>query len=126
MVHDYEITTRLQHARDLGEGLGRIAERSAESGYQRLIAGATKLFAASFFISAPLNIALALWLFRDFDANAAEATETYNSIISTMTWAGLVVIGLPLVGFMFYTLMRLLKGLRELTGLDDKELMHSR
>ena len=111
---------------DIARIEGRIAERSAESGYQRLIAGATKLFAASFFISAPLNIALALWLFRNFDANAAEATETYNSIISTMTWAGLVVIGLPLVAFMFYTLMRLLKGLRELTGLDDKELMHSR
>lgn len=105
---------------------GRIAERSAESAYRRLIAGATKLFAASFFISAPLNIALALWLFRNFDSNAQEATETYNSIISTMTWAGLVVIGLPLVGFMFYTLTRLLKGLRELTGLDDKELMHAR
>ena len=60
------------------------------------------------------------------DANAADATETYNSIISKMTWAGLVVIGAPLVGFMVYTLMRLLKGLRELTGLEDKDLMHPR
>jgi len=27
---------------------------------------------------------------------------------------------------MVYTLMRLLKGLRELTGLEDKDLMHPR
>lgn len=111
---------------DIARIENRIAERSAESAYQKLIAGATKLFAASFFISAPLNIVLALWLFRSFDANAADATETYNSIISKMTWAGLVVIGAPLAGLMVYILMRLLKGLRELTGLEDKDLMHPR
>lgn len=101
----------------------RIGERSEELRYQRLIAGATKLFAGSFFLSAPMNIALALWLFRNFDANGAGATGDYNKIISTMTWAGLVVIGVPLMAFMMFILMRLLKGLRELTGLDDKELM---
>lgn len=111
---------------DIARIENRVAERSVESGYERLIATATKLFAASFFISAPLNIVFALWLFRDFDAGAADATETYNSIISRMTWTSLLVIGVPLAGFMFYTLMRLLKGLRELTGLEDKDLMHPR
>jgi hypothetical protein len=101
----------------------RIAERSEEGGYKQLIANSTKLFASSFFISAPMNILLALWLFRDFDASAADATETYNSIISTMTWAGLAIIGLPLFGFMAFILMRLLKGLRQLTGLEEKDLM---
>lgn len=101
----------------------RIEERSEEGRYQRLLGGATALFAGSFFLSAPMNIGLALWLFRNFDANAADATEKYNKIISTMTWSGLLVIGVPLMGILFLLLTRLIKGLRELTGLDDNELM---
>ncbi|WP_193213896.1 VC0807 family protein [Luteolibacter marinus] len=101
----------------------KIAERSEESGYKRLIDSATKLFAASFFISAPLNIGLALWLFRNFDASAADATEKYNKIISTMTWSGLLVIGLPLLGIIFVLFTRLIKGLRDLTGLEEKDVL---
>jgi hypothetical protein len=36
------------------------------------------------------------------------------------------VIGLPVLVILVLILMRLLKGLRALTGMDDKELMHPR
>ena len=47
----------------------------------------------------------------------------YNSIIAKITGWGFAVIGVPVLIFLFFTLMRLLGGLRRLTGLSDQELM---
>lgn len=101
----------------------RIAVQNAETGYAGLIKHATFLFAASFLISSVLNVGLALFFFRGFDRSAPDALETYNSIIGKLTGWGFAVIGVPLLVFLFFTLRRILKGLRELTGLKDEELM---
>jgi hypothetical protein len=102
---------------------GKVANNNAESGYRSLIRHATYLFASSFFISSVLNVALALFFFRGFDRSAPDALETYNAIIGRLTGWGFAVIGIPLLLFLFFTLQRILKGLRELTGLKDEELM---
>ena len=73
-----------------------------------------------------MNLTLALWFFRGFDAMAVDALEKYNGIIAKLTGWRFAVIGLPVLVFLFLILMRLLKGLRSLTGLEDKELMHPR
>ena len=104
----------------------RIAERAEQSGYAKLLAGATRLFAASFFLSAMMNVMLTRWFFRGFDAHAIDALEVYNSIIAKITGWGFAVIGVPILFFLFFTLMRLLAGLRRLTGLTDSEMMHPR
>ena len=104
----------------------RVAEMAVQSGYARLLAGATWLFAASFFVSAAMNVVLARWFFRGFDARAVDALEVYNSIIAKITGWGFAVIGVPILFFLFFTLMRLLAGLRRLTGLTDHEMMHPR
>ena len=101
----------------------RIAANGAQSGYQDLMRHATMLFAASFFISSVMNIGLALFFFRGFDRAAPDALEIYNTIIGRLTGWGFAVIGLPLLVFLFFTLKRILKGLRELTGFKDEELM---
>jgi hypothetical protein len=101
----------------------KVAELSEQSRYEGLLKDATKLFAASFFLSAVMNVGLALWFFRGFDSTAIDALEKYNGIIGTLTWAGFVAIGAPLMGILFLILTRLLKGLRELTGMTDEELM---
>lgn len=101
----------------------RIAGNHAESGYRGLIRHATILFATSFFISSVLNVGLALYFFRGFDRSAPDALETYNGIIGKLTGWGFAVIGIPLLVFLFFTLRRILKGLRELTGLKDEELL---
>ena len=80
----------------------------------------------SFFLSSLLNLGLAQWFFRGFDANAVDALETYNAIIAKVTGWGFAVIGLPIVVFLFCTLRRLLKGLTVLTGFTDEQMMHSR
>ena len=104
----------------------RIAQRGEESRYSGLLDGATRLFAASFFLSAVMNVGLAQWFFRGFDAKAIDALEVYNAIIGKLQWAGFIAIGVPLMGILFLILTKLLKGLRELTGLKDDELMMPR
>ena len=100
-----------------------VGEKNAESGYRGVIKHATHLFATSFFISSVLNVLLSLWFFRGFDRTAADALEVYNGIIGKLTGWGFAVIGVPLLVFLFFTLQKLLKGLREITGLKDDELM---
>jgi hypothetical protein len=73
-----------------------------------------------------MNVGLALWFFRGFDARAVDALEKYNGIVAKLTGWSFAVIGLPVLAILFLILTRLLKGLRALTGLDDKELMHPR
>jgi hypothetical protein len=101
----------------------RIEELEARPEYENLLFGATKLFAASFFLSSLMNVLLAQWFFRDFDASAIDALEIYNSIIARLTGWGFAVIGVPILLFLFFTLKSLLKGLGKLTGFKDEELM---
>lgn len=101
----------------------RVAKISAEAQYDSLLFGATKLFAASFFISSLMNLGLAHWFFRNFDATAIDALEKYNAIVASLTGWGFAVIGVPILIFLFCTLRKLLKGLRALTGFKDEELM---
>lgn len=101
----------------------RVVEIAGQADYERLLYEATKLFAASFFLSSLMNLGLAQWFFAGFDATALDALETYNAIIAKVTGWGFAVIGLPILVFLFFTLRRLLKGLGVLTGFSDDELM---
>jgi hypothetical protein len=101
----------------------RVAEISAQADYDRLLLGATKLFATSFFLSSLMNLGLAQWFFRGFNSAAVDALEKYNAIIASVTGWGFAVIGVPIVIFLFFTLRRLLKGLEKLTGLTEDQLM---
>ncbi len=101
----------------------RVAEVSAQADYAKLLLGATKLFAASFFLSSLMNLALAQWFFHGFDATAIDALEKYNAIIARVTGWGFAVIGVPILVFLFFTLRSLLKGLGKITGFKDDELM---
>lgn len=91
--------------------------------YRRLLRKSTQLFAFSFFVSSLMNVALALFFFRGFNHIAPDALETYNAIVGRLTFWGFVVIGVPILAFLFFTLRFLLKGLRNLTGLEDEQLM---
>jgi hypothetical protein len=86
---------------DIPEIEARVAEISAGDCYQKLLFGATKLFAASFFLSSLMNLGLAQWFFRGFDATAIDALEAYNAIIARLTGWGFAVIGAPILIFCF-------------------------
>lgn len=101
----------------------KVAELGVGEGYARIMWRATLLFATSFLLSSVLNLILARWFFRGFDASAQDALEVYNGIVAKITGWGFAVIGGPILVFLFFTLMRLLAGLRKLTGLEDKDLL---
>jgi hypothetical protein len=101
----------------------RITEIAAEKEYDELLFGATKLLAASFFVSSLLNLGLAQWFFQGFDAHTISALETYNAIIAKVTGWGFAVIGAPILACIFFTLQRLLRGLEKLTGIKSDDLM---
>lgn len=101
----------------------RVAELGVAMDYDKVLLGATRLFAASFFISSVLNLIVAQWFFHGFDATARDALEVYNGIVGKITGWGFAIIGVPILVFLFFTLMRLLAGLRRITGFKDNELM---
>lgn len=101
----------------------QVETNDKQSAYQKLLDQANVLFAGSFFLSSTLNLLLALFFFRGFDRTATDALEVYNGIIGKLTGWGFAVIGIPLLAILFLTLQRLLKGLREITGFKDDELL---
>lgn len=100
-----------------------VAEQNQSAAYQNLLTSCTRWFSASFFLSSLMNLALALWFFRGFNPRAIDALETYNSIVGKLTGWGFAVIGAPILVFLFLILRHLLKGLNQITGLKDEDLM---
>ena len=101
----------------------KIKELGKTEAYQTLLTQSTRWFSASFFLSSAMNLCLARWFFRTFDHTAIDALETYNGLVGKLTGWGFAVIGLPILVFLFLILRRLLKGLNDLTGMTDEELM---
>lgn len=104
----------------------KVTELGKETDYEKVLLGATLLFSLSFFISTLMNFGLAMYFLGDLDHAAANAREFYNERVAKITGWGFVVIGVPIMAFLFFTLKRLLSGLRGLTGLSDEELMMPR
>ncbi|WP_411826458.1 VC0807 family protein [Luteolibacter sp. AS25] len=94
--------------------------------YQKVLLNATVLFAMSFFVSTAMNFGLAMYFLGDLNHAAANAREVYNAQVAKVTGWGFVVIGVPIMAFLFFTLRKLLTGLRGITGLKDEELMMPR
>jgi len=111
---------------DIAKIEGRIQELGEGESYDRILLGATRLFATSFFLSALMNLGLAQWFFRDFDPDSAKALEEFNSIVGRIMGWGFAVIGVPILVFLILTLRKLMQGLRKLTGFKDEELLMPR
>lgn len=101
----------------------KVDSLDARSGYNRVLWRATLLFAGSFLLSTVMNFGLALFFLGDLDHLAPNARELYNERVAKLTGWGFAVIGVPILGFLFVTLRKLLKDLAELTGLKDEELL---
>jgi hypothetical protein len=69
---------------------------------------------------------MAVYFLGDLDHTAPDARETYNALVAKITGWGFLVIGLPIMLFLFLTLKRLFADLRKLTGYSDEELMMPR
>ena len=88
-------------------------------GFRRLLFQASAGLGLSMAISGVINLVLALYLIGD----KPPGSETYVKAIGTLNWAGTLVIGIPLMGAMMVVLLRFMKGVSALTGLDKDDLM---
>jgi hypothetical protein len=111
---------------DINRIEGKVAELGKEIDYRKVLLNATLLFAASFFVSTLLNFGMAMYFLGDLDRTAPDARELYNSQVAKVTGWGFLVIGVPIMLFLFLTLRKLLKGLHRVTGLEDEQLMMPR
>jgi hypothetical protein len=100
-----------------------VAEKQLQPAYDKLLWNCTLLFASSFAVSTVLNLVLALHFLGPLDFLALDAKEKYNEQVAKITGWGFLVIGLPLMVFLGFTLWGLLRGLRKITGLDQEKLM---
>ncbi|MBC7980697.1 MAG: hypothetical protein H7Y36_09065 [Armatimonadetes bacterium] len=104
----------------------KVAELGKGVDYQKVLLRATVLFALSFFLSTLMNFGLAMYFLGDLNHAAPNARELYNEQVAKVTGWGFAVIGVPIMAFLFFTLRKLLKGLRGITGFSDEELMMPR
>jgi hypothetical protein len=88
---------------------------------------ANKLFSISFFISAVLNFVLAIYIFVPIttETSTSDKAIMLNGQISQMTWAGMLVISVPMIFFLGYTFYRLIQDLQVHTGLTQDEILNT-
>ena len=111
---------------DINKIENKVKELNKTPEYQQVLLSATILFAISFFVSTLLNFGLSIYFLGPLDHLAPNAREIYNEKVAKITGWGFLVIGLPLMVFLFFTLKKLLKGLGNITGFKDEELMMPR
>lgn len=104
----------------------KVKELDQMKEYKKALFMATVLFATSFFLSTLMNFGMALMFLGDLDHTALNAREVYNDKVAKITGWGFLVIGVPVMGFLFITLQKLLASLRKITGLNNDELMMPR
>ena len=100
-----------------------VEEKNEKASYAKLLWQSTLLFSSSFAVSAVLNLGLAMYFLGKLDHTAADAKNIYNEQVAKITGWGFLVIGLPLMVFLGFTLWRLLGGLKKITGLDQDGIM---
>ncbi|TAG27067.1 MAG: MFS transporter [Verrucomicrobia bacterium] len=97
-----------------------LAERSARPAFDRLLAQAGWLIAASFAVSAFLNFFLARWILT-----ASSGTPEFTAQLGKMQWLSWPVITIPTMAMMMFALWQLLKGIKALTGLELDDLLQA-
>jgi hypothetical protein len=103
-----------------------VKENEKQSELGQLLWSSTKLFFGSFCLSAVMNLGLAFYFLGDLDPTAKNWKELYNSDVAKITGWGFLVIGFPLLVVGGFILSRLIKGLKELTGLETDRILQAR
>lgn len=104
--------------------LKALAERSTEKQFNDLLRTGTRLFSMSFFLSAFLNLVLALRIFTPIDPTVTgdQRAQVLNEQIAHMTWLSMVVIAVPLFVFTGVFLYWFFRKLSTLSGLTLDQL----
>lgn len=101
-----------------------VAEKAQQEHYNALLWRSSLFLGLSLVVSAVGNFILSLcFLLPVLDQPAAQQALEYNYAVSSMTWWGYLVIGVPLLLTLIGVLRHLISQLEALTGLDRDRLM---
>ena len=95
-----------------------LAAHNSESAFDRLLQRSTWLLASSFLVSGVLNYFLTRWI-----VVSPSGTDAFNSEVSKMMAWSWPIIAIPSMAIMMYTLMKLLSGIKKMTGLDLDDVL---
>jgi hypothetical protein len=111
LYNDQVIDTAKVHA--------ALEARGQVAAFERLLGRASHLLVLSFLLSAGLNFALARWLLR-----SPSGTPAFNAELGKMNALSWPVIVVPSTIVMFVALWILLRGIKELSGLEYEAIFH--
>lgn len=97
----------------------RVEEKGKTPEYKKLIFTGTLLLASSFFISMVMNYFLAMYFLQ----GNTNSQEDFNDGVAKLTGWGFAVIGVPMLVILMVTMWKFVSGLRNLTGMDNEEIL---
>lgn len=103
---------------DLNRIRKRVVERGQEVAYRMMEFQGTLMLAGSMFVSAVANYFLAM----HFLSGKEHDLVLYNEAIGKLTGWGFAVIGIPMLVVMVFTLMMILKRIKNITGLEQDDI----
>jgi heme/copper-type cytochrome/quinol oxidase subunit 2 len=95
-----------------------LDQRGSRKGFSELMMKTTLILAFSFVISAALNFFLAIWVLK-----APAGTPEFNEQLARMTALSYPVIVIPSLIVMMLAVWILIRGLRQLTGLEMDQIV---
>lgn len=104
---------------DVDKVHARLEANQKEAAFDQLLVMCTWLLAGSFLLSAVLNFILARWI-----VVSPSGTDAFNSEVSKMMAWSWPVIAIPSMIIMMVALWRLLKGIKQMTGLELEDVLH--
>jgi hypothetical protein len=96
-----------------------LEQNNAQKQFAALMVKTTVILALSFVVSAVLNFFLAIWVLK-----APAGTPEFNEQLARMTALSYPVIVIPSLIIMMVAVWILIRGLRQLTGLDVEQILH--
>lgn len=104
---------------DVEKVQARLQVNQAEADFERLLGRCTWLLAGSFLLSSVLNYFLARWI-----VVSPSGSDAFNDEVGTMMAWSWPVIAIPSMAIMMYALFQLLRGIKQMTGLELEEVLH--
>lgn len=92
--------------------------KNAHNEFNKLLLNTNYLLAASFFLSATLNFFLAVYILK-----SPTGTVEFNQELGRMNALSFPVIALPSMIFMMIIVWKLIKGIKNITGLDLEDVL---
>lgn len=102
----------------------KVKQSNQENAYKKILWHASLLTAGSLYLSSIANFIMALiFLLPVLDYSAAKQALQYNYAVSSMTWWGYLIIGLPLLLTLMAVMQYLMRALSKLLKINKEEVL---